>query len=107
MTAQEPRMERWNGGTGEAIRNEGAASVPGLHKNMRRDFSGCLLRDRRCPFCAALAAHMLLARPRPGGVSGRLFLMAAFGSANTVDTNYGTGPEMTFKPAQECATSTL
>ena len=72
-------------GTVERIRkrgNEGGRGVPGLHKNMRRNFFGQLsVRSSLSVLCRPCSAHVA-SRASFGRCLRRLFLMSAFGSAN-------------------------
>ena len=69
----------WNG---RRYTERGGASVPGLHKNMRRNFFGLSsVRSSLSVLCRPCSAHVA-SRASFGRCLRRLFLMSAFGSAN-------------------------
>jgi len=82
------------------VRNEGT-SVPGLHKNMRRNFSGCLVAGSSLSIlCRPCSAHVA-SRVSFGRCLSGLCLISASGFAeHAVGMNYGTGPGMTLASAE-------
>lgn len=68
------------------------ASVPGLHKTMRRNFFGLFSVQIAAPFPAALAVRLSPAGSRSGLMYERLCSITASGTAE-----YGGGRELRYR----------